>query len=332
MKKAIVTTTINAPTKAIYKFVEIAKRDDWHIFIVGDQKTPHAAYKQLQLDNECVTYITPEMQEEASPLLSELIGWNCIQRRNFGFIWAFRAGAEVIATVDDDNIPYDNWGQYLSLGHKPLLAVYEADEIFDPFMGSNTQGLWHRGFPIQLMESRTRANRLRGSEKDLLRLKNTCLVQADFWDGEPDVDAVCRIAKGPFECRFDHDRFAGTAPGPFNSQNTFFHRDAFPHYFLFPHIGRMDDIWASYVLQALFPDSVVYGPASVYQERNPHDLSKDLAAEMIGYKETLNFCRAIFGKGYEKEGDITEHIEFFAGMKAAAAYREYKRCFEGDPK
>ena len=36
--------------------------------------------------------------------LSKLIGWNCIQRRNFAILEAFERIAEVVALIDD-NIP-----------------------------------------------------------------------------------------------------------------------------------------------------------------------------------------------------------------------------------
>ena len=47
MNKFIVTTTINSPTVATLKFIEIAKRDGWHFVVVGDTKTPHAEYERI---------------------------------------------------------------------------------------------------------------------------------------------------------------------------------------------------------------------------------------------------------------------------------------------
>ena len=69
---------------------------------------------------------------------------------------------------------------------------------------------------------------------------------------------------------------------PFNSQNTFLHRDVIPYYSVLPFIGRMDDIWGSYILQNYFPNSVIYSPASVYQDRNIQDLVTNLEKEIIG--------------------------------------------------
>ena len=97
MKKIIVTTTINPPTVALKKFIKLK---DWDVVVVGDKKTPHEKYKKLK----CI-YLSPRDQEKISKKLSDLIGWNCIQRRNFGFIYALQNSYELIATVDDDNIP-----------------------------------------------------------------------------------------------------------------------------------------------------------------------------------------------------------------------------------
>lgn len=321
MKKAIVTTTINEPTAAILKYIQIGARDGWTIFIVGDKKTPHESYLKLAQQFPHVAYISPAKQESKYKRLSDLIGWNCIQRRNFGFIEAYRWGAEIIATIDDDNIPNDNWGQLLALGNEPLVAVHQSpDVVFDPLQATRHPELWHRGFPVQLLNRRSRAAYI-GHLK-----RPRCLVQADFWNGEPDVDAICRIALGPFDCRFDHDKFAGTAPGPFNSQNTFLARECFPIYFMFPHVGRMDDIWASYVLQKTYPDSVVYGPASVYQERNEHDLTKDLEAEALGNKHTLALVRELFGPAGNEAAD-PDTWQRFLPAEARDAYAEYKTYF-----
>ena len=323
MNKAIVTTTINPPTKALKEFLKIAKKDDWKLFIVGDQKTPHMEYKALENENPgLVIYITPEHQEAMGKDLSDLIGWNCIQRRNFGLVAAYNQGADIIAVVDDDNIPNKGWGRDLAIGKQISLDVHYYKEdvpaeyvVMDP-LAATTQGpnFWHRGFPIQLLEKRTRVKVATGTRK--------ALVQADLWDGAPDIDAVCRISK-PGNIRFSiKHKFAMYLPSPFNSQNTFLAREVIPEYFLFPHIGRMDDIFAAYYVQARFPESVVYGPPSVVQDRNPHDLSKDLEAEMIGYKHALDFAKAM-----QATPDL---FPPYIPQKALDAFRAYKRALKHD--
>lgn len=83
MKKAIVTTTINHVTEAIEKFESLS---DWELIVIGDKKTP----KDYHLNKGF--YVTPEEQEQYDKRLSDAIGWNCIQRRNFGLLWAHEMG------------------------------------------------------------------------------------------------------------------------------------------------------------------------------------------------------------------------------------------------
>ena len=79
MKKVIVTTTINQPTEAILRFDAMK---DWTLVVIGDKKTP-----PYRLDRGI--YVTPDEQEKYDASLSEAIGWNCIQRRNFGLLWSY---------------------------------------------------------------------------------------------------------------------------------------------------------------------------------------------------------------------------------------------------
>jgi hypothetical protein len=59
------------------------------------------------------------------------------------------------------------------------------------------------------------------------------------------------------------------------------------NYSVLPFIGRMDDIWGAYIQQFYHPESVIFTKASVYQERNPQDLIRNLENEIIGYRNTL---------------------------------------------
>ena len=116
MNVTIVTTTINEPTKATRKFAKIASNNNWKFILVGDTKTPHELYQKMK----GVIYLHPDYQESKYKELSDSIGWRSIQRRNIGFIEAFHeTNCDVIATVDDDNIPYDNWGSEIYIG-KPV--------------------------------------------------------------------------------------------------------------------------------------------------------------------------------------------------------------------
>jgi len=295
MKKVIiVTTTINSPTIATMKFCEIAENRGFQFVIVGDTKTPHDEYRKLERDFKSVVYLSPDQQEELYPELSETIGWRTIQRRNIGFVYAYDQGCDVLATVDDDNIPYPNWGENIYVGEEVVYDSYEPTRspYFDPLSITTDNYLWHRGFPIQHLQVRHDVD-YKGKQT------KKCLVQANLWDGDPDIDAMARLTHKPCVNYKDiTGPFGSTSIAPFNSQNTFIAREIIPYYAVLPFVGRMDDIWGAYIAQAHFPNAVVYDVATVYQDRNVQDLVTNLQNEVIGYRHTLEFIES--NLDYEK--------------------------------
>ncbi len=303
MKKVIVSTTINPPTSAIKKF---DKMKDWKLIVIGDLKTP----KNYKLKNGI--YLSPKDQEKLDKKLSNLIGWNCIQRRNMGLIVARKLSADIIALIDDDNIPYKNWGKNLLIGKKNKAKYYKTkNNCFDPLFVTNYPYLWHRGFPIQNLSHRSISSKSTGNIYPD--------IQADFWNGDPDIDAICRMEHMP-ECNFKKKYFPfySNKISPFNSQNTFISSRILKNYFLFPHIGRMDDIWASFFVQAC-KAKVIYNSASVYQKRNPHDLTVDMKKEYMGYESNYNILKQIYNN--------PKSLFKFLPKKSLEAYRQYLTHF-----
>ena len=305
MKKYIISTTINPPTEAIKKFDNLK---DWNLIVSGDLKTP----PNYKLKNGI--YIGPKDQEKISKKLSDLIGWNCIQRRNFAMILAYKKGADIIATIDDDNIPLSNWNKNLLIEKKVKAKKYiTKEEAFDPISVTNYKHLWHRGFPLQILKHKNKA-------KDIKKVNSNFDVQADFWNGDPDIDAICRMEHAP-ECKFQTSVFPFTSNkmSPFNSQNTYLKRKVMEHYFLFPHIGRMDDIWASYYVEAK-GFKVLYNRPSVYQQRNVHDLTTDMKKEYIGYEHNLKLIREL-----KKDPN---NIKKFLPKKSWDAFKLYQKILK----
>jgi hypothetical protein len=297
MKKFIVTTTINKPTLATKKF---ADNPDWTLIVVGDRKTPHEEYKKIN----CI-YLHPDEQERKYRDLSDALGWNTIQRRNIGFIHAYDMGADVVATVDDDNIPYDDWGTDLYIGNEIEIDVWDpANGYFDPLSVTNRSDLWHRGYPIELLPTKNNVE-YKG------KLNRKVLIQADLWDGDPDIDAMCRLTKRPIVKYDRHAPYGSKHPSPFNSQNTFLSREVIPYYMVLPFIGRMDDIWISYIMHKQFPNSVIYNRPSVYQDRNQQDLVKNLENEIIGYRNTLPFIKGDFKLPQQTEECYNLYKQYF---------------------
>jgi hypothetical protein len=298
MRKFIVTTTIQKPTEATIRF---SNMEGWTLIVVGDTKTPHDEYKKIN----CI-YLHPDEQEKKYPDLSNAIGWKSIQRRNLGFVEAYHLGADIVATVDDDNIPYDGWGTNLLVGKEVDVDYYDASSVgvFDALSVTNHPDIWHRGFPIQRLSHKNDVVYL---GKKRMRVD----VQADLWDGDPDIDAMCRLTKKPIVKFNVSAPYAANTIAPFNSQNTFLTRDMLKHYMMLPHVGRMDDIWGAYILQKKIDCGVVFCPASVYQERNLQDLVTNLEKEVIGYRNTDSFIRG----------------EYALPSEVQYAYDTYCACF-----
>jgi hypothetical protein len=122
------------------------------------------------------------------------------------------------------------------------------------------------------------------------------------------------------ECQFDDALFPISANklAPFNSQNTFMRGECLRDYFLYPHIGRMDDIWAAYYLESK-GYKVAFAKASVYQERNPHDLTRDMLNEFLGYEQNLKLVQALAAD--------PEAITQFLPGRALWAFQLYRRHF-----
>ena len=222
-------------------------------------------------------------------------------------------GAEIVAVVDDDNVPLENWGEQIFVGGEVEVDYYETDLLaFDPVAVTEHRHLWHRGYPPQLLAERDFGEPTRKVVKPD--------VQADFWNGDPDIDAICRMQFKP-DVVFDPGSFplASNKLGPFNSQNTFVSPDWLGAYFLFPFVGRFVNIWTAYYVQA-HGAKLVYGPPTVRQDRNVHDLTKDLAAEFVGYEHTL----ALLERLYEDPIAIFD----FMPERSALSYKACRKHFE----
>lgn len=285
MNKVIVTTSIYPPSEATLKYAAL---EDWLLIVVGDLKTPHDDY----INHPDIMYLSSGWQEDNYPELSQAIGWNKVMRRNIGFIEAYKLGAEVIASVDDDNIPYNNWGKHVIVGQEWSVPIYTARRIaFDPLQMTNHTELWHRGYPLELVHS---SKGIHYNGEKMMKV----LFQADLWNGDPDIDAICRLLCKPKKLELKlylpfGETFASAEYAPFNSQNTFIAREALPYYMVLPYVGRMDDIWGGYIAQYLLNTRPVFMPPSVRQERNAQSVYKNLEDEVLGYTTTLKLLNDI---------------------------------------
>lgn len=296
MKTALITTTVHVPeVLRLHRAID----PDVAFFVAGDEKTPHEQVVHIfrGWDSAGHFYIWPNAQK--SYACSELIGWNCIQRRNIALLEALRWGADIIISVDDDNIPMT--GDYFAyfqilLDGEPWNGLSVTAPWFDPGQLLLPPAS-HRGLPIDVTHERieeanaqNRAGRSHFQVRHVVGAKVG--VAAGLCLGDPDVSAITRIALGPTVQTVSELGRSGVVftPGEaswtvFNSQNTAFIRELAPALFMPPGIGRYDDIVASLVCQRVMREhglSVHFGPPFVWQQRNAHDLRKDLRDEAWG--------------------------------------------------
>ena len=305
----IVTTTINVPRLLDDYAIDSLRFDRRVDFIViGDRKTPpetagFCADLENRLSVRCL-YMSPEDQTAYLASRAEFdafLPWDCIQRRNVGLIKAYENGSDVVVTIDDDNLiaAPDYLSSHAHLGDRTELEAVRSQSgwwnVCEMLEEAHGVRIYHRGHPF--------SKRWQGEEeyRSSSRIAARAVVNAGLWLDDPDVDAVARLAMpicvtGPsaaFRSRVACD--VGTW-APFNSQNTALLREVIPAYFLFPYVGRYDDIWASYVVRRIadhMGDVVTYGAPLVRQKRNAHNYFRDLDAERMGMEYTDAFLSAL---------------------------------------
>jgi hypothetical protein len=313
---ALVTTTIRVPeVLRLYR----ALAPEITIFIVGDRRSPHAEIRTLAREIDAV-YLSDEDQIALGHQCCEVIGWNVIARRNVGLLEAIRSGADVFLSVDDDNIPCG--GEYFSDLHRILgrpfngLAVGDSSGWVDlgQFL---TPPVHHRGFPY--------GERQRVFDPIVKPVVGRRVgVAAGLWLGDPDVDAVERLANHPLMFDLPEIMRAGFvlekgAWSPFNSQNTAFVRAVAPVMMVLPPLDRYDDIWGSYVAQRVLQEqdyAVHFGRPFVWQQRNPHDLLKDLASELHGARHTDRFVADLAAATTRGSDTISQLRSLFEAMRS----------------
>lgn len=303
--RALISTTINVPGN-LTQWRE-ALDDTDAVIIAGDVQSPHdeiTAYMATLPGHN--VYLHPDHQTHWA--VSEHIGWRCIQRRNIALLEAMRLDPEYIISVDDDNYPmtalqiieYDE----ILRGHRTAPMVHSASGWFNPGLAC-IPSVVHRGYPLKqrvVDGQRLDYNLSHFSEPAPVG------VAASLWLGDPDIDAIERLTTDPTIEAIAFPRFI-LSPGtwaPFNSQATAIIGQLAPGFFMWPGVGRYDDIWASYLMRALMQKhgySVHYGEPFVRQHRNEHDVLKDLEHEMFGMRFNGDVIGALRHAAQNLEGD-----------------------------
>jgi len=272
MSKYIVITSINNLTEAIRKFAEI---EGWHVVLVGDKKTPSInKYPNI-------TFLSVEEQKNLGFKSYDFCPFNHYSRKNLGYLYALKHGAELIADTDDDNIPYKHWGNCVISKPSSIEVVYEPKRI-NVYRFFTDQFIWPRGFPLTAV-----------SNKREFKIKTMQDQKIAIWQGladeDPDVDAIYRLLIGR-SVQFQKREPVALDQGvycPINSQNTIWSAEAFTYLYLPSHVTfRFTDILRGYIAQRgiwAMNARLAFTSATVYQARNVHNLMADFIDEIPCY-------------------------------------------------
>lgn len=202
-------------------------------------------------------------------------------RKNIGYLVAIQAGAEIILETDDDNFARDGfWAERNRIVDAHCIDGEGWVNVYSHFTNAN---IWPRGFALEHLQDQTRP--LTNFTKKFIEAP----IQQGLADENPDVDAIYRLTL-PLPMSFDRSASIALGRGswcPFNSQNTTWFKEAFPLLYLPSHCSfRMTDIWRSFIAQRIAWENgwhIFFHPATVYQERNMHNLMRDFSDEIPGY-------------------------------------------------
>lgn len=289
----MITTTIQYPKVLALYAKHATTLDNFKIFIAGDLSTP-------DLSGGPWIYLEPEVQQ-ASWKTSRILPWRSITRRNIALLEALKWKADVVVTIDDDNLPLNS--DYF---HH---IQYALECPFNGLQASSSSGWFdvgqmvfpsasHRGFPAEKAGDLA-VNPVVGANVG---------VCAGIVLGDPDIAAVTRIATHPIVHVVSEVLRSGVVVDPsaitvFNTQNTAVLRRFAPALLCCPQFGRYDDIFASLICQRMMREEgyqVYFGQPLVWQQRNPHDLNVDLEAEVFGMKHVVHLA------------GVLDHIQTFA--------------------
>jgi Reversibly glycosylated polypeptide len=241
----------------------------WDLIIVVQDEPELALTIPPGLELEAAARLRAFSWAEIDDTLDDpgLISRNDSAIRSFGFWQAWRAGAEIIFTLDDDCYPTDD----------DLVAAHRDNLYRTPMWTSPVPGLRVRGLPYRRL----------GVLPDVQ-------ISMGLWRGTPDLDAITtlagvvdpavdRVTAAPTRVMSPHQFF------PMSGMNLAFRREVTCLMYFAPMgrgqpYGRFDDIWCGILAQRICRHlgySIVSGRPHV-DHRRASDPFRNLVKEAPG--------------------------------------------------
>ncbi len=281
----LVLTTIAGSNNKILK--TIAAQASSHkipFIIIGDRKSP----RDFKLNG--ADFYSIEAQLQLDFKLSKILPENHYARKNIGYLIAIREGAEIIVETDDDNLPYESFWLPRKLKAENVRVIENSGWV-NVYGFFTDKKIWPRGFPLEFVNHSK-------PDTNVIKIVETP-IQQGLADENPDVDAVYRMT-GDLPVKFEQRQpvaLGKSSFSPFNSQNTTWFRKSFPLLYLPSYCSfRMTDIWRSFVASRIAQEYgwyILFHNATVYQERNEHNLLKDFEMEVPGYLNNSRIMDAL---------------------------------------
>jgi hypothetical protein len=332
----IVCTTIGDGSFLKHYAAALAGAEDRaRMIVIPDRKTPAALYAAVaEARSAGLNVLCPDLNEQEQFLASlgapaGMFGWDTDHRRNIGYLMAWRDGADIMISVDDDNLPGEGWLAEHEIVTAPPAGhevISGRDGYWNPCTLVWNYAFWPRGYPY--------SHRWRFETPARSRESREIAINEGLWAGDPDVDAITRLAMQPETDMLDGSEIlAPDTWAPVNSQNTAIRRDVIPAYYFF-RSGRFGDIYQGYLAQACakaMGHSVRFGTPVVTHARNDHDLLRDLQLELpdilildgwLDWLTDVAFAGGTYAGNYEYlSGMLRNHAEF--GATSADAKRTF---------
>ena len=294
-----VITSIYPPGEAVEGF---ASQEGNHLIVSGDKKTP------TDWAHKDTSYLSPDNQTSLPFRTVSKLPWNHYCRKMAGYLYAMREGATQILDTDDDNIPYS--GYNFPQNSIEALTTEGGLGFVNVYQNFTTSPVWPRGLPLD----KIRAPRGAFDQKNMVKEVNKIAIWQGLADLDPDVDAIYRLTSNK-EVTFDKGDpivLGKETWCPFNSQNTLFTSPQFfPLLYLPAFVTfRFTDILRGYVAQPILQAAgyrLGFTEATVYQDRNAHDLARDFADEIPFYLHAQR-CMDISVESVSKEKSANENL------------------------
>lgn len=287
-KHAIIMPTINVPPNLVDWSKQLNPETDV-IIIAGNERTPHDGVEELltTLDVPSV-YLHPDGDRVKRWSVERYLDPNDHHRHALALLEAMTVKPDVIITLDDDNFadsPFwvEAVDHMLTTPNTSMMTMespngwYDVGRLCEP-------RVVHRGYPHWMRHDDIIGNRYAVGRDERVG------VFASLWHGDPDIDATERIVLNPLVTRVKSPLVLALGTwSPFNSQSTAFRAELAPLLMMWPGVGRFDDIFASYLARAYMDANDWFhaaGSPTVRQDRNPHDLVKDVENEIFGWKHS----------------------------------------------